>query len=287
MLINRRLALAIAVSSLITRPSHGQSRSTRRFASLNDVPYGPHARQRYDVHLPAQAKGAPIVFFVHGGGWRHGDKAGRGVISAKAAHWCANGTAVVSANYRLLPDADPLQQAQDVAQAIRHVRAHASAWGGDPDRMVLIGHSAGAHLVALVNADPVAFGFDRPAWLGAVLLDSAGLDIEAVMTAPRRLGLYDDAFGNDPAFWQRASPRHRLTPAARPWLSVCAADRTTSCTQSRLFERASAAVSVPGQVMPIDKSHRQINVDLGEDPVYTQAVDRFLDALPGFRRPGG
>jgi len=56
---------------------------------------------------------------------------------------------------------------------------------------------------------------------------------------------------------------------------------------ARLFERTSAAVSVPAQVMPIDKSHRQINVELGEDRVYTLAVDRFLDALPGFRRQGG
>jgi arylformamidase len=83
-----------------------------------DQAYGSDSRQRYDVHAPIDAAKAPTIFMVHGGGWRAGDKAMRSVVEAKVAHWTAQGYVVISTNYRMLPDADPLVQARDVATAI-------------------------------------------------------------------------------------------------------------------------------------------------------------------------
>ena len=87
-----------------------------------DIAYGADPAQRYDVYLPAHAKpNAPILFMVHGGGWRRGDKAYANVVEHKAAHWLSKGYVFVSANNRLLPQADPLQQARDVAAAVASI----------------------------------------------------------------------------------------------------------------------------------------------------------------------
>ena len=118
---------------------------------------------------------------VHGGGWRRGDKASPGVVGEKAAHWLAKGYVFVSVDYRLLPDADPLQQAHDVAAAVASVQKRAPQWRADPRRMVLMGHSAGAHLVALLGAAPSLLaqaGALRP--LGVVALDSAAMNLSLI-----------------------------------------------------------------------------------------------------------
>ena len=77
---------------------------------MRDVAYGNDARQRFDVYLPAQAKEAPVIFMVHGGGWKRGDKAMRSVVDNKVARWVPAGFIVISVNYRLLPDAEIRQQ---------------------------------------------------------------------------------------------------------------------------------------------------------------------------------
>lgn len=68
-----------------------------------DIPYGPDALQRIDVYSPQGAKNAPVLFMVHGGAWRTGDKASANVIDNKIARWLPKGFIVISANYRLLP----------------------------------------------------------------------------------------------------------------------------------------------------------------------------------------
>ena len=97
------------------------------------------------------------------------------------------GWAFASANYRLVPQATVEQQAADVASAIAWLRANAAKEGLDPDRIVLMGHSAGAHLVALVGTDPhylKAAGVPMGAVKGVVLLDGAGYDVAGAGRAP-------------------------------------------------------------------------------------------------------
>ncbi|MBZ5664150.1 MAG: alpha/beta hydrolase [Acidobacteriia bacterium] len=125
---------------------------------LRNVAYGPGAAYKMDIYLPAHPKGTAILFMVHGGAWTVGDKTMARVVANKAAHWLPEGFIFVSTDYRLLPAADPLEQANDVAKALAFAQSQAKSWGGDPSRFVLMGHSAGAHLVTLLAADPHNFG---------------------------------------------------------------------------------------------------------------------------------
>jgi acetyl esterase/lipase len=244
-----------------------------------NVAYGPSPAQRMDVYRPAAARGAPVLFMVHGGAWIVGDKANANVIANKIPHWLPRGYIFVSVNYRMLPEADPLEQAEDVARALAAAQAKARAWGGDAARFVLMGHSAGAHLVALIAADPaIAARHGARPWLGTIALDSAAFDVAAIMRAPH-LPLYDRAFGQDPQFWRKASPIHRLAAAPAPMLLVCSSRRATPCAQAEAFADKVGAKGGRATVLPVAMTHAEINRNLGLPGRYTEAVDAFLKSL--------
>jgi arylformamidase len=283
-------ALAIALGAISTTTGAGplrdklQERMAARKAPdiaagkvLRDIAYGSDPRERFDVYLPAQAAPhAPVIFMVHGGAWRFGGKAESAVVENKAPYFTGRGYVFVSIDYRMLPDTDPLAQARDVAQALAAAQARAAEWGADPRRFILMGHSAGAHMVALLAAQPsLASG---SSWLGAIALDSGALDVPAIMTQ-RHLPLYDEAFGKDPAYWRQVSPLHVLQAGARPMLLVCSSQRETSCGQARAFAQRLQAGGARAEVLEQAKSHREINLQLGADPAYTRAVQDFIDQL--------
>lgn len=244
---------------------------------LRDVAYGAHPKQRFDVYLPPAPRDAPVLLMVHGGGWAVGDKTSEGVVANKAAHWLPRGWIVVSANHRLLPDAAPLVQAQDIAAATAKVQALAASWGGDPARVVLMGHSAGGHLVALLGADP---GLLRAAGAhavrGVVALDSGALDVPRTMREPPLRRIFDDAFGADPDIQRAASPIHRLRAGAPPMLAACSSLRLQACPQARDFARAADALGTRVEVLPVALSHKGVNHALGLPSPYTAQVDAFL-----------
>ena len=241
---------------------------------VRDVAYGSDENQRFDVYIPEHAKNAPVIFMVHGGGWRRGDKAMSGVVQNKIDHWLPKGFIFISSNYRMVPDADALEQGRDVARAIAFAQSRARTWGGDPARFILMGHSAGAHLVALVSTSrALASQFAKP--LATVILDSGALDVPQIMES-RHFPMYDNAFGSDPQHQRDASPYHQLTGAAPPMLAVCSTRREISCEQSNALSAKGRSLGVRIDVLPEDLSHMQINKDLGESSDYTEAVDRFI-----------
>lgn len=250
-----------------------------------DIAYGPDPRQRYDVYLPAHARpDAPILFMVHGGGWRRGDKRMSNVVGNKAAYWLQRGFVFVSANYRMEPDADPLVQAGDVAAALASVQRRAREWSADPAKTILMGHSAGAHLVALLGSNPQGLlrqaGAHHP--LGVVSLDSGALDVAALMSQRRVPQFYRNAFGNDPAYWAATSPLAQLRRDALPMQLVCSRTRrfpTSPCDEARTFASKAATLGVAMQVLPEPLDHGQINHDLGAPSAYTDAVAAYVDAL--------
>lgn len=243
-----------------------------------DVAYGPSEAQRMDLYLPDNARDVPAIVMVHGGAWRIGDKEMGRVVDHKRERWVPRGIAFISINYRMLPDADPLEQARDVARALVFVQQNAASWGIDRRQIVLMGHSAGAHLIALLGAAP-ELAAERPApWLGNVLLDSGALDVPAIMGS-RHFRLYDQAFGNDPAYWRSVSPYHRLHAAIPPTLAVCSSQRRDSCPQADAFAGRARDLGANIEVLPQAKSHGAINADLGDDPEYTARVERFLAGL--------
>jgi arylformamidase len=242
--------------------------------------YGTDDKQQIDVYLPPNAKNAPILVMVHGGAWKLGDKANAGVIENKLKHWLPKGFIVVSVNYRLLPEAMADEQARDVAEAVKWVQAYAGDWGGSEQKIILMGHSAGAHLVALLSARPEQVG--RP-WAGTVVLDSAVLRVSDVMGKPHQR-FYDEAFGSDPAAWAAVSPMDQWSPAAVPMMLVCSSQRPDKpCAAAEAFQAKARAAGRPMPVLPQALSHGEINQTLGLDSPYTAAVDAFIAGRLGRR----
>lgn len=246
-------------------------------ATLVTFAYGTGPGESADVYAPPNLKNAPVIVMVHGGGWRIGDKSSPGVVGNKMIHWLPRGYILVSVNYGLLPETKVDAQAVNVAKSVAFVQSHAAEWGGDGNKVILMGHSAGAHLAALVSADPaqVATMGGHP-WRGTVVLDSGGFDISAVMRG-KPSKLYRDAFGSDPAYWARLSPVQRLRHGAVPMLLVCSQKRRV-CGQSESFAAKIMAVGSEADVLPQDLTHMQINDDLGKPGAYTGAVDAFIAA---------
>lgn len=240
-----------------------------------DIRYGAHPDHRYDVYFDEAVAGAPVIIMLHGGGWVRGRKEAAGVWRAKSAYFVPRGYVFVSVETRLLDDgADPRAQAEDLARAVAHIRARAASWGGDPGRVILMGHSAGAHVAALVGADPMLRSVSGPL-RGVVSLDTAALDLEAVMAGdPPRL--FWKAFGEDPDYWEQASPLARLDAGAPPFLAVCRVRGGDVCDHARTFADAAGALGVEVSVMPMRRSHRAINQDLGTDPAYSGRVADWI-----------
>jgi arylformamidase len=259
----------------------GNALSDKHLKVLRDVAYGNDPKQKMDVYLPESAGSAPaaVIFMVHGGGWRTGDKRHSNVVDNKVNHWLAKGFVFVSVNNRLLPEADPLDQVRDVARALASAQSKAVGWGADPKQFVLMGHSAGAHLIALLSSSD-AYGTQAGAqpWLGSVLLDSAALDVAPIMKE-RHFKLYDPAFGTDPDFWKAASPLQQLHAGAKPMMAVCSTRREDSCAQAKAFSTHASTLGVRVQVSGQDMSHGEINKELGNPGPYTQAVDQFMGGL--------
>jgi len=255
---------------------------------IPDIAYGTDPRQRMDVYLPASmtsAANALVIVMVHGGAWMVGNKAMSNVVDNKVAYWVQQkGAIFVSVNYRLSPQADPLVQARDVATALAKAQSLAASWGGDPAKVILMGHSAGAHLVALLGASPaLAREAGARPWLGTIALDSAALDLERIMNA-RHMRFYDRVFGADPAYWHSVSPSSVLAPDATPMLLVCSTQRADGpCPQARDFaakvNAKTATRSKQASVLPQDLTHEQINTRLGLPGGYTEAVDGFISSL--------
>jgi acetyl esterase/lipase len=244
-----------------------------------DVAYGSDPRQRFDVYALPQASRAPVIFMVHGGGWAYGDKGATAVVENKAARWVPAGFVFISVNYRMAPQIAPIEQARDLARALAAAQDKAAAWGGERSRFILMGHSAGAHLVALLNASPaIASQAGASPWIGTVALDGAAFDVPRIMQA-RHLPLFDRAFGSDPADWRAASPYHRLDKGGPPLLAVCSSQRRDSCMQAHRFAAKAATLGLRAAVLERDLSHRRINESLGEEGDYTNRVEAFMATL--------
>jgi len=124
--------------------------SLGNYSRQADLVYGPLPANTLDLYLPTAGKNHPVVVFFFGGGWDSGDKASYKFVGAALAD---AGIIAVVPNYRLYPRAKFPAFMQDAAQAVAWARAHAPDWGGDPERLYVVGHSAGAHIAVLLALD--------------------------------------------------------------------------------------------------------------------------------------
>lgn len=257
---------------------------------LRDLPYAGKASeplQRLDLHLPAgkAAKPRPVFLLIHGGGWVMGDKSNATFAEPKTSWLLDGGYIVASVNYRLSPAVSHPGHVEDVRRAIAWVQKNIPRHGGDPRRIWLLGHSAGAHLAALAAVDGAglrAAGGDPGGLRGVVLLDGAGYDIPRQYSALREGSalqkMYRLAFTEDPAKQRDASPVHRVDRKPPPFLILHVARRADSRRQSALLAGALRAKGGRAEVVAVaGKSHGSISGDCGKkgDPV-TLAIAEFL-----------
>jgi len=251
-----------------------------------------------DLYAPRDAVDRPIMIHVHGGGWRRGDKSR---CAAIAAAFVREGFVFLSMNYRLLPEAGVQTQAGDVARAVAWTRGNAAELGGDPDRIFLMGHSAGAHLVALVGTDG-RYLEDRDLSLdavrGVVVLDTQVFDIAALArpdsgTLP---AVYRSAFGDDPQTWAQMSPAaHVARGRGIPPFAVAYSGGMRLWPNPRRGRHAEAFVEklseagVRAQLIRApEKTHMQIARNFGaiDDPVCTKVMAFLHDVLQDEPRRG-
>src|SRR6187402_2576341 len=246
--------------------------------------YGADRLQAVD-YWAGPSRDAPLVVFVHGGGWSRGDKRMMDG-SDKLEHWRAQGYAVASVNYRLVPEATVEQQAADVAAAVALLRARSAVLGFNPGKIALVGHSAGAHLVALVGTDEQylrAAGLSFADVAAVVPLDGAAFDAtsyggaETIFTGR----MFKQAFGDDPARQARLSPSLQAAAPNIAHFAILHIDRPDARLQSEQLAaalvRAGSDVELRGFPGRGLKGHAEINRRMG-DPDYpaTPVLDAFL-----------
>lgn len=247
---------------------------------IRDFAYGTDKKQRMDIYLPSTPNHVPIIFMVHGGAWRLGDKTASSVTLNKVTRWASKGFIVISSNNRLLPEATAYEQVNDVALALASAQTNAEKWGGNRDKLVLMGHSAGAHIVSVLSSNPaLVIKAGGNAWLGTVSLDSAAMDVPSIMQA-KHARFYNDAFGENAQLWADASPIHQLSAASRPLLAVCSTQRKDdSCGQANKYAKQAQTFNVRVEVLPQNLSHMDINKMLGLPSDYTIGVEKFMSSL--------
>jgi acetyl esterase/lipase len=267
--------------------SEAQAQDVKR-----NIPYADpaHERQVLDVYSPPGAKDRPVVFWIHGGGWQTGDKTD---VQQKPQAFVDRGFVFVSTNYRLLPSVDMATIVRDIAKSIHWVHDHIAEYGGDPDRLLVMGHSAGAQLAALICTDDRylrAEGLSLAIIKGCVPVDGDTFDVPAIIeTAETRRRVHGqpqakfghrEKFGDDPAKHRDFSAVAHVAEGKGipPFLILHVAEHPDTTAQAQRLAAALKGAGVPATVFGARETyHARINDDLGlpDDPA-TKALFAFV-----------
>jgi acetyl esterase/lipase len=265
----------------------------------SNIPYAdsPHERQVLDVYAPDDAKNLPVVFWIHGGGWQTGDKTS---VQLKPRVFTERGFVFVATNYRLVPHVEMGVLIRDVAKSLGWVHKNIAAHGGDPNRIFVMGHSAGAQLAALLSIDDrylkeEGVGFD--VLKGCVPVDGDTYDIPAIIVTvelrqtvhglPQPTFGHRVKFGNDP---KKHVDFSAVTHVAKgkgipPFLILHVAGHPDVTAQARRLGAVLKDAEVPVTVFGASETtHSKLNEDLGlpDDPA-TKELFKFLEPLVGAR----
>ena len=247
-------------------------------------------RQTLDVYAPPEGKDHPVVFWIHGGGWQTGDKTG---VQIKPQAFVDKGFVFVSTNYRLLPNVDMGTIIRDIAKSIHWVHDNIASRGGDPQRMFVMGHSAGAQLAALVCIDErylKSEGLSLNILKGCVPVDGDTYDVPAIIeTAETRRRVHGqppiknghrEKFGNDPEKHRDFSAVTHVAKnkAIPPFLIVHVAEHPDTSAQAQRLASVLKEAGVPVTVFGgRETTHNKINADLGlPDDLGTKALFDFV-----------
>ncbi|SMB94317.1 Alpha/beta hydrolase fold-3 domain protein [Hymenobacter roseosalivarius DSM 11622] len=258
-------ALLVLLILIVGANEYAVARPSRRtqdiaYVSATDPGFSTE-RHRLDVYAPRRkaVAGQPVVVFIHGGNWDSGSKNIYTFIGRRLAK---QGVVAVVINYRLSPQVQVPAMAEDCARAVGWTRQHIAEYGGDPQHIFLMGHSAGAGLAALLATDNRYFtwlGLSQNPVRGVILDDPAGLDMYDYLLKKQYASdeQYLTAFGRDPEGWKAVSALYHLTAASPPFLTFVGGKTYPSiASSSEKFRQRLLALGIQPQftVLP-DKKH--------------------------------
>lgn len=287
------LGLAAAALALAT-PAIEQQQGARAYVAgpiaKRSLVYGPQQRQYLELFTKERGGRAPLVVYLHGGGWSAGSpRAGSG--GAQAEFYTSRGFAYATVGYRYVPVVTVEEQLADVARAIAYLKNQPDV---DARQIILIGHSSGAHMAALLGTDPSHFKaarLDFQAIRGVVLLDPAVLDVAPIMAAggPTVDRYFRPAFGADPARWSTLSPiKQAEVPNAPSWLILHDSNNPLAGAQGGDLAAGLSAAGARAAVLPVaGTTHVRLNDEIGRagDPA-SEAIAVFLaTVVPETQRP--
>ena len=238
-----------------------------------------------DIYAPATGEKLPVIFWIHGGAWKYGDKS---MVDLKPRVFTEQGYVLVSINYRLHPHADFREQAEDVAAALKWTVDNISEYAGDPERIILLGHSAGAHLSALVGIDETYLqevDLSLQDIDGVILLDGACYDVvQHIKDMPTVVkSFFQLIFTTNVKTQREASPLWQIEPGKKipPFLILYVSQRKDSRIQStrlaEALEQANVEVSLHGED---NEDHVSLSRNLGlPNRPSTRHVFDFLESL--------
>ncbi len=231
----------VALLNKVDRLYPGRGDRARRAGE--GVRYGPHARHHIDIWVPSHPNSArlPVVVFFYGGGWHSGERADYGFA---AAAFAAQGFVVVVPDYRLVPEISYPGFLEDCALALRWVVGNVAHYGGDPDKIALAGHSAGAYIAAMLALDG--------RWLNAVQLPADTVKAGVLMSGPFDFAPFREwrgraTFGGHPDPAETQPINHVRADAPPLLLQHGASDRLVYAKNSRSLADRLAAVGAPHQ----------------------------------------
>lgn len=262
-----------------------------------DLPYVPdgHVRHVLDIYAPDGAKDLPVVFWIHGGGWQTGEKT---MVESKPGWFKERGFVFVSINHRFLPEVTMEGLTSDVAKAFGWVKRNIAAHGGNPDRILVGGHSSGAQLAALICTDDrylKSEGANFDCLIGCLPVDGDTYDIPAIIeVAETRRRVHHlaqatfghrEKFGNDPAKHVdfSAVTHVRAEKGIPPFLILYNAAHPDNSVQAARFGAVLKEAGVPVTLFAgKDTDHVKLNNDLGlpGDPA-TAELELFVETVVG------
>ena len=286
----KRLVILLLLTGICQTPiASAQSVEPKVSRDLPYVEKG-HERQVLDVYSPPDAKHLPVVFWIHGGGWQAGDKTS---VQVKPQAFVDRGFVFVAMNYRLLPHVEMGEIIRDIAKSAHWVHDHIAEHGGDPARVLVMGHSAGAQLAALICTDDrylKAEGLSLAMIKGCVPVDGDTFDIPAIITTaeirrrvhnlPQAKFGHREKFGNDP---EKHIDFSAVTHVAKgkgipPFLILHVGEHPDTSAQAQRLEAALKEAAIPVRRLGVsDTTHGRINENLGtaDDPA-TKALFEFV-----------
>jgi acetyl esterase/lipase len=255
-----------------------------------DLPYTEpkNKLQTLDVYAPGNGTNHPVVIWIHGGGWHSGDKKD---VRRKPQAFVDRGFVFVSINYRLWPSVTIKQIAADVAKAIRWTHDQARNYGGDPNTLFVMGHSAGAQLAALVCTDDRYLKAEKLSFAiikGCVPVDGDTYDLPMRIATVHKSGNKKLAEVDKRRFGDEDSQKDlsSVTHVARgkhipPFLILHVADHSETKGQSQQLLQALEKAGVTAKIYAAEgKNHTTLNDDLGQpDDKPSQALFEFLDEV--------